>query len=339
MTRSIQQNGIVTVVIPTYNRESYIENCVSSVLGQTYTKLEVLVVDDGSTDNTLEILNRIKKTDKRLRIKTHPTNSGSMNKALHGAILECSSEYFTWIGSDDTYATVTAIEQLVETHRSLPDIDYISCNLRMRKQGHNNCPYCENIWPLYSGYSSTHPYDHASLKNYDKTTYVRRIYNTLCPPFPWNGMWKTKFFAQNNITWIEYKGNTWSPDTLNGLHFFRHDMSMHHYNHGLISYTLHENQDTVTGAVREQIRCDVTLLEAIHEWFEPRVYLETVSESADDPFLIRLKRLAEGHAARFESSDNLRDAVAGIAVTALTYAWENDIKGCEEAIAYFKTLV
>ena len=147
-------------------------------------------------------------------------------------------------------------------------------------------------------------------------------------------MWKTDFFRRNNLTWIEYKGNTWSPDTLNGLQFFAHDMQMLHYNEfPLIIYRLHDTQDTVTGAVKDQIRCDVTLIDAIHEWFTPEEFLDK-SLSASDldlEYLKRLKDLVSNTTTRdTPASEMLTSALSDVATSALVYMWKSEGLGSSE---------
>lgn len=333
MPRSVTKNGTVTVVVPVYNREGFIVDCVKSILSQTYSNLKVIVVDDGSTDNTVRVVRNLQKSDSRLHLRVHEQNTGSMNAALEREILDCDTEYFTWIGSDDTYIP-SAIELLVSQHLQNAEVDYVSCDLKMTREGHDHCNYCGSAWPNWTGYTSLNP-----LTQFDAKSYVSLVYRSLCPPFPWNGMWKTKFFIDNDITWIEYKGNTWSPDTLNGLHFFAHGMKMLHYNEfPLIIYRLHETQDTVTGAVSEQIRCDITLIDAIFEWFDTDVFLgEKCDDSAKHTaYINRLKSLLTHHEARFQESDKLKLALSRIAVHALTYMWEHRMPKDEESKSFFE---
>ena len=334
MARSVKKDGKVTVVVPVYNRESMVGDCVKSIQDQEYTNLKIVVVDDGSTDGTVDVVKALQKSDKRVHLVEHESNTGSMNTALNVAIKKCDTEYFTWLGSDDTYCVTSAIYQLVGQHQQNPKVDYVSCDLKMSQEGHAPCVYCDSAWPNWRGFASVNP-----LKPYDAQSYTSLVYRSLCPPFPWNGMWKTQFFVDNNITWIEYEGNTWSPDTLNGLHFFAHGMTMTHYNEfPLIAYRMHNTQDTVTGAISEQIRCDITLINAIHEWFSTEVFLgeKLDGDDAHIAYLQRLKELTEHHAARFKGSDKIAAALSSVAVNALTYMWKHNLSRDEDLKSFFQ---
>lgn len=90
---------MVSVIIPVYNREKYIEECLRSVLAQSYRDIEIVLVDDGSTDNTADICRRMAVEDHRIRILTgeHKGVSAARNMALDAA----GGEYVFFLDSDD----------------------------------------------------------------------------------------------------------------------------------------------------------------------------------------------------------------------------------------------
>ncbi|MBW6474932.1 MAG: glycosyltransferase [Anaerolineaceae bacterium] len=92
-------HGLVSVIIPTYNRAHLIGESIRSVLSQTYFDLEIIVVDDGSTDNTEEVIAAI--SDSRLRYILQP-NRGRSNARNHALSL-ASGKYVTFLDSDDLY--------------------------------------------------------------------------------------------------------------------------------------------------------------------------------------------------------------------------------------------
>ena len=90
----------VSVIIPCYNVENYVGETLDSILSQTLTDIEVLCIDDKSTDNTLEILMRYADTDERIKIIAQPKNAG-VSAARNLAIDSASGEFIYFIDSDD----------------------------------------------------------------------------------------------------------------------------------------------------------------------------------------------------------------------------------------------
>lgn len=90
---------LISVIVPVYNIQNYLERCVKSIMNQTYQKLEILLVDDGSTDGSGEICERLAKEDERIRV-FHKENGGS-SSARNLGIREAKGEYLGFIDSDD----------------------------------------------------------------------------------------------------------------------------------------------------------------------------------------------------------------------------------------------
>lgn len=93
---------LVTIVIPVYNVENYLEKCVMSVLTQTYKNLEIFLVDDGSTDNSGSMCDELGKIDDRINV-IHKKNGG-LSDARNVAIDIMTGEYITFVDSDDWIA-------------------------------------------------------------------------------------------------------------------------------------------------------------------------------------------------------------------------------------------
>ncbi|MEM6579673.1 MAG: glycosyltransferase [Pseudomonadota bacterium] len=101
---------LVSIVLPTYNRAHLLEQAIRSVLTQTYTALELIVVDDNSPDTTHEIVQRIKDTRVRY-VKNDPNLK--LPRALNRGFSIASGAYLTWT-SDDNLMAPTAIEKMVQ---------------------------------------------------------------------------------------------------------------------------------------------------------------------------------------------------------------------------------
>ncbi len=88
---------MVSVIIPCYNAQSWIRECLLSVLNQSYTNFEVLVIDDGSTDNSLEVANSCK--DRHTRVITQQNKGASA--ARNAGLNEAKGEYIQFLDADD----------------------------------------------------------------------------------------------------------------------------------------------------------------------------------------------------------------------------------------------
>lgn len=94
-----ENNFLLSVVVPAYNTEKYIDKCLKSICHQTYRNLDIIVVDDGSTDNTGKICDEIARQDMRVRV-IHKTNKGLVAARKDGIKAACAS-FITFVDSDD----------------------------------------------------------------------------------------------------------------------------------------------------------------------------------------------------------------------------------------------
>ena len=102
----------MTIIIPVYNTKDYLDECVRSVLGQSYTNLEILLVDDGSTDCSGKMCDDFAAEDSRVRV-IHRQNGG-LSAARNTGIDAATSDYLIFLDGDD-YLTPIAVEQLIAT--------------------------------------------------------------------------------------------------------------------------------------------------------------------------------------------------------------------------------
>lgn len=92
-------DGLISVVIPVYNAEEFVKRCLESIRCQTYRNLEILVVDDGSKDNTFAICSELAKIDNRIKV-IYQENSG-VSAARNLGIDRATGEYISFIDADD----------------------------------------------------------------------------------------------------------------------------------------------------------------------------------------------------------------------------------------------
>ena len=90
---------MISVIVPVYNVEPYLEKCLDSIIGQTYKDLDILVIDDGSTDHSDEICDKYAEKDKRIKV-FHTENRG-LSAARNLGLENAKGEYIGLVDSDD----------------------------------------------------------------------------------------------------------------------------------------------------------------------------------------------------------------------------------------------
>jgi glycosyltransferase involved in cell wall biosynthesis len=138
----MMKTPLISIIVPIYNSEDYIARCVDTLITQSYKNIEIILVDDGSTDNTAEICDRYAAQDKRVRV-IHKTNEGpsvARNKGIEAA----SGSYLTFVDSDDwihpdyckrllLILTQTGADISVCGHRKVTQRHYTKTHLRHPK--------------------------------------------------------------------------------------------------------------------------------------------------------------------------------------------------------------
>ena len=118
-------NNLVSVIVPIYNVEDYLLTCIKSILNQTYTNIEVILVNDGSTDKSLDICKKIIRNDSRVRLISK--KNGGLSEARNFGIDEALGEYYLFVDSDD-YIKEDMIEKMVIAMNKERNIDLVICN-------------------------------------------------------------------------------------------------------------------------------------------------------------------------------------------------------------------
>jgi len=116
---------LISIIVPIYNSEKYLPKCIESLQNQTYQNLEILLIDDGSQDSSLEICNRYAKKDPRIKV-FHKNNEGQ-GAARNFGLDRCNGEYIAFVDSDDYVLEDIYFEmyEAMKTHCS----DLVICGL------------------------------------------------------------------------------------------------------------------------------------------------------------------------------------------------------------------
>ena len=163
----------ISIIICAYNEEEKISRCIDSVRTQTYSNWELWVVDDGSTDNTAEIVKKYEATDERIHLYSQE-NQG-LSSARKSGIRCATGEYLTFIDADD-YVGELYLEHLLDTLHHFPEAECIKGGFLQYKQGRVSL-FCASETTQF-------PPVEAIARYYHK--------NQL-----WSMLWKTSFLKQH----------------------------------------------------------------------------------------------------------------------------------------------
>jgi glycosyltransferase involved in cell wall biosynthesis len=136
----MEQNILISVIVPIYNVEKYLNQAIDSILAQTYKNLEILLIDDGSTDNCGKICDEYASKDNRIKV-IHKENGG-LGKAYNTGLELATGNYIAFVESDD-YIEPNMYEVMLENAIKY-NTDTIKCDFYWynRKADIQNLPYC-----------------------------------------------------------------------------------------------------------------------------------------------------------------------------------------------------
>lgn len=126
---------LVSVIIPVLNGEKYIERCINSVLNQTYNNIEVIVVDNGSSDNTLDIIKRIVTNEKK--VKYFLLNKRGVSIARNFGIKKAQGDYVMFLDCDDTLDK-DAVNEMLKIAKN--NYEIVKCGYKFVKK--NKVEFC-----------------------------------------------------------------------------------------------------------------------------------------------------------------------------------------------------
>ena len=121
----MDSNDLVSVVIPVYNSEKFLNESIEFVLNQTYKNIEVIAIDDGSTDNSLKVLHQYSD-----RINILSQENQGLAAAINAGIKKMKGKWFKWFSPDDVLYP-EAIQTLVKVARNLPENTIIYSNWKI----------------------------------------------------------------------------------------------------------------------------------------------------------------------------------------------------------------
>lgn len=181
---------LISIIIPVYNVENYLEQCLDSVINQNLNDIEIICVNDGSTDNSLNILKKFASQDKRIRIISK--ENGGQASARNLGIQEANGKYISFVDSDDFIKNdmLTKLYEIAETY----DLDIAMCKVSL--YDNNSGKINNNAW-----YYKLGVFENCNKKIFnhnDTHEFTCEISVT-----PYNKIYKTSLLKENNILFPE----------------------------------------------------------------------------------------------------------------------------------------
>lgn len=169
----------LSIIIPVYNSEIYLEKCIQSLINQTMKELEFIFVNDGSTDKSVDILKKYQKKDKRIKILDK--ENGGQGSARNLGLSIATGEYIAFLDSDD-YIKENMYETLYKRAKK-DDLDIVICNYYLT--------YPDKIVEAKN-----------NITNQSEKKITRNEYITLSPS-PWNKIIKREYLENQNFKFPE----------------------------------------------------------------------------------------------------------------------------------------
>ena len=196
-------NSLVSIIVPVYNAAKYLNRCLNSVVNQTYSNLEIILINDGSTDASLNICKEYAENDKRI-ILVDKINEG-VSIARNTGIKESSGDFIAFLDADDWIAP-NYIEQLMKPFEN-ENIDISVCDYQI----------CNEF--TSSSVESDYPYRYEDAKKYMLEKQKKGNFSIIVP---WGKIFKAKIVAgiffppklsSRSRTSNEPSGSAHSPET------------------------------------------------------------------------------------------------------------------------------
>lgn len=237
----IEENDLISIIVPVYNAEKYLAKCIESIINQTYSNLEIILINDGSTDNSLEICNIYSKQDNRIKIIDKKNEGVSVARNL--GIETSRGKWISFIDSDD-WVDKDMFEKMAMKAKN-SNFDIVICNCYINKDGNehkNSALSSEDLIFNKDGINILqNKFLCKGVKEY--RPYVWGI------GAPWCKIYSSKLIKENNINFVP--GLTRNEDGLFNLYAFEYSNKVlylpdSYYHYRVLSESLsHSKQNNI----------------------------------------------------------------------------------------------
>jgi len=175
------KNNLISIIVPVYNVDKYLDECIKSIINQTYENLEVILIDDGSTDDSGKICDKWKANDKRIKV-IHKKNGG-VSSARNLGLENANGEYIGFVDGDDTISD--NMFEILYNNMIKNDADISMCNYNIVRNG--NITYHK------------HNIENDLLIIEDKNTFYDLLNRDYYKGYLWNKLFKKNIIKYNKF--------------------------------------------------------------------------------------------------------------------------------------------
>lgn len=181
---------MISIIVPVYNVASYLQQCLSSIVNQTYSSLEIILVDDGSTDGSGELCDQLALTDSRIKV-IHKENGG-LSSARNAGLKVVSGDFVGFVDSDD-YVVADMYEKLVAALYKYPEAGVSSVQIYSFTDGKDDFKPAKEIWVK-------------SVENFiPASEYCISTVGNLTPVMVWNKLYRRELLK--DVSFLEGRNN------------------------------------------------------------------------------------------------------------------------------------
>lgn len=254
-------NTTISVIVPVYNASLYLRSCLDSIINQTLADFECICINDGSTDNSLDILTEYANKDTRLKI-IDKKNSGAADCRNIG-LSKAIGTYCIFLDSDDLFSPCLLEKLYLQIYKT--DTDICFCDYSML---HNGCKYT-----IKKGFDVENPFNPNDIQNK-----LFQITHPVC----WNKLYKTEFLKKHNLQFLNQSS---SNDISFVYSSFILASSISFVSEALIEYrfnNIHSITSNINNKIPNVFNAYDELFKIINIQTQPENYFESFYSSLDD---------------------------------------------------------
>lgn len=253
----------ITVGIVNYNYARFLEQCLQSVLNQTHPNIEIIIVDDCSTDDSLDIINAYQDKYPHIKAICHRENSGMADTAFAEIFEEASGEYVMPISADDYLAHEEVLADFITYFLEQEDLDYVYGDFLLVDKNGNRI----GSW-IYQPYTD----DETVRKTFERSG---------SGVYPMVGLYKLSFYRKHHYSWVVDPKNPYAGDALNSIVNIKRGWKRRYVHKPAYCYRRH--QDNFTYNVAKRIPSIIYVIEYIINHFSEEIYLPNIKWNELEP--------------------------------------------------------